>query len=666
MRSILPFVFIPACLAVPYAEYIYAPSSRTLTPPAVIGVNGSVTNSESLTNASDKRPAVFNGPSSVTFDFQKNVAGIVSIDVASASSDAFLGVTFSESSLYISEQACDATADAGLDSPLWFSFVDGPGTYTAAKKHNRGGFRYMTLVSNTTAKVSLNSVTVNFTAAPTQDLRAYTGYFHSNDELLNRIWYAGAYTNQMSTIDPSMGNALAWFRIITTADNITLPQTVSWWSNYTISNGSSVLSDGAKRDRLIWPGDMSISLEAIGVSTYDLYSVRMALELLYGLQKKDGRLLYASPPFVDLVSFTYHCHSLNGLALYYLYSGDLNWLSRYWKQFKLGIDYALSSVDATGLANITASSDWLRLGMGGYNIEANSLLYYVLNQGLSLATVLNDTSVQHLWTSKAAKIKDAANKKLWDKSAGLFRDNETTTFHPQDGNVWAVKSNLTNSPSQIRQISKSLRNRWGKYGAPAPEAGPTISPFISGFELQTHYIAGNPNSALDLLRLEWGFMMDDPRMTNSTFIEGYSTDGSLHYQPYTNDPRVSHAHGWSTGPTSVLMNYAAGLQLKSAAGATWSITPQPGDLTSVDAGFATKLGLFAVAFEVRNGNYQHLHFRTPVGTTGDVVLPGLAGTLVSANGAKVALSAAGMASGLAGGNWTFVPRSSDRTRRINW
>ncbi|KGO41074.1 Bacterial alpha-L-rhamnosidase [Penicillium expansum] len=639
MRSIIPFFFVPACLAVPYAEYIYAPSSRILIPPAVVGVNGSVTTPAALTNASDMRPAVFNGPSSVTFDFQKNVAGIVSIDIASASSDAFIGVTFSESSLYISEQACDATADAGFDSPLWFSIAGGPSTYTAAEKHNRGGFRYMTLVSNTTAAVSVNRVTVNFTAAPTQNLRAYTGYFHSNDDLLNRIWYAGAYTNQLSTINPAMGNALPWYHIINSTQTIALPETVPWWTNYTISNGSSVLTDGAKRDRLIWPGDMSISLEAIGVST------------------KTAVYHMLVRPFADTISFTYHCHSLNGLALYYLYSGDLDWLSRHWNQFKRGVDYALSSVDATGLANITASSDWLRFGMGGHNIEANSLLHYVLNQGLNLAAVLNDTSVQHVWASKARNIKAAANLHLWDNSTGLFRDNETTTLYPQDGNVWVVKSNLTQSISQIRRISQSLRNRWGKYGAPAPEAGRTISPFISGFELQAHYIAGSPNSALDLLRLEWGFMMDDPRMTNSTFIEGYSSDGSLQYEPYTNDLRVSHAHGWSTGPTSVLMNYAAGLRLKSAAGATWSIAPQPGNLTSVDAGFVTKLGTFAIDFEVRDGTYQHLRFSTPIGTTGDVVFSGENGTLISANGVRVALGAGGVASRLPGGNWTFVPRS---------
>ncbi|KAJ5196192.1 hypothetical protein N7449_006671 [Penicillium cf. viridicatum] len=92
----------------------------------------------------------------------------------------------------------------------------------------------------------------------------------------------------------------------------------------------------------------------------------------------------------------------------------------------------------------------------------------------------------------------------------------------------------------------------------------------------------------------------------------------------------------STGPTSILMSYAAGLWLESASG----------DLTPVDAGFVTKLGAFAVAF-------GHLRFNTPIGTIGDVVLLGSNGTLVSVDGVKVALSAGGVASGLAGGQLDF-------------
>lgn len=178
-----------------------------------------------------------------------------------------------------------------------------------------------------------------------------------------------------------------------------------------------------------------------------------------------------------------------------------------------------------------------------------------------------------------------------------------------------------------------------------------MSPFIGGFELQAHYLAGHPENALDLIRRQWGFMLTDPRMTQSTFIEGYSTDGSLHYAPYTNDPRVSHAHGWSTGPTSALTFFAGGLHLSGAAGATWTVAPQPGNLTFVDTGFSTHRGLFATTFRRDGGSYTEFSCTTPEGTRGEVRLPGTEGTLHSSGGSVRLVD--GVASGLPGGTWTL-------------
>ncbi|KAJ5305876.1 hypothetical protein N7508_004891 [Penicillium antarcticum] len=639
-----------ASSSIPYEQYILAPRSRDLIPPSVHSVNGSVTGAKSLTQLSGSE-ATFYGVSSVTYDFGKNVAGLVSLDVgSSSSSSAFLGVTFSESSLYISNQASDATADAGLDTPLWLNVGKGAGKYTPEEKYLRGGFRYLTVVSNTTATVPLKSLRVKFTAAPDQDLRAYTGYFHSDDELINKIWYAGAYTNQLATVNPKHGNSLVHLGTINSGDYIHLPQTDTWWNNYTITNGTSTITDGAKRDRLVWPGDMSIALESIAVSTGDLYSVRTALESLFVLQKSNGQLPYAGKGFRASVSYTYHLHSLIGASYLYRFSGDKDWLLNHWSQYKRGLEWAISSVDETGLANITASSDWLRFGMGAHNVEANAILYFVLQDAQALAIELNDKAALTNWSKTAINLKLAANQRLWDASSGLYFDNETTTMHPQDGNAWAIKANLTQSTAQAVQVSNALASRWGKYGAPAPEAGKTVSPFISGFELQAHYLANKPNSGLDLIRLEWGFMLNDPRMTQSTFIEGYSTDGSLHYAPYTNDPRVSHAHGWSTGPTYALTAYAAGIQLTSAGGSTWLIAPQVGNLTFVDAGFETAKGKFSTSFRAGGKGVGKFAFVTPAKTTGDFVLAGAKGSLISEDGQRVKL-VDGKANGMKGGSW---------------
>ena len=147
-------------------------------------------------------------------------------------------------------------------------------------------------------------------------------------------------------------------------------------------------------------------------------------------------------------------------------------------------------------------------------------------------------------------------------------------------------------------------------------------------------------------------MMDDPRMTNSTFIEGYQADGVLHYAPYKNDPRISHAHGWATGPTSTLSFYVAGIHLLTNGGETWAITPELGDLTEVDAGFSTNLGAFASQVNASNGAITGFKFATPTGTSGRVSLPGVSGSLISSNGTSVPL-VGGEASGVAGGNYTL-------------
>ncbi len=352
------------------------------------------------------------------------------------------------------------------------------------------------------------------------------------------------------TIDPTRGDALE-----SVPSNSSANGTLEWSLNTTITNGTSTLTDGAKRDRLVWSGDMSIAVPGIAVTTLDLISIRNALDSLFNLQTTTGQLPYAGYPFNErgIVSFTYHLYALIGVANYYHWSGDQSYLTDKWAGWKSGIEWAVQQIDSTGLANITAPADWLRFGMGGHNIEANSILFYTLNLGIELAQIENDPTTADRWAQLASGIQAAAIPLLWQPSVGLFRDNETTTLAPQDGNAWAVKSGLVTSPSQVAQISSALQARWGPYGAPAPEAADAVSPFISGFELEAHFMANRTDTALALVRNMWAdFMLDDPRMTNSTFIEGYSVTGELHYAPYANDPRISHAHGWATGPTSSL------------------------------------------------------------------------------------------------------------------
>ena len=68
-------------------------------------------------------------------------------------------------------------------------------------------------------------------------------------------------------------------------------------------------------------------------------------------------------------------------------------------------------------------------------------------------------------------------------------------------------------------------------------------------------LRGQPHrAALSLIRGMWAdFMLGDPRMTNSMFVEGYAVSGALRYSDLVAaDPQLSLAHGWSTDPTGRL------------------------------------------------------------------------------------------------------------------
>jgi hypothetical protein len=232
-------------------------------------------------------------------------------------------------------------------------------------------------------------------------------------------------------------------------------------------------------------------------------------------------------------------------------------------------------------------------------------------------------------------------------------------------------------------ISDRLTEYWTDIGPASPELPDNISPFITSFELQAHLTLQKTNRALDLLRRTWGWYLNNQNGTQSTLIEGYRTDGTFGYRSdrgYGNDPSyVSHSHGWSSGPTSALTNYIAGLGITDRAGSKWLIAPQLGDLSYAEAGFTTPLGKFRVAWQrvdaaptsnastFRDFAGYDVQIDTPLGTEGEVVLPFLeegiepsVGTFESSGageaGFKWVSDGKGWRSTVSGGRKQFVVR----------
>jgi hypothetical protein len=256
----------------PWQTDIFAPSTRTVRPRKIL----SLPKAQVISQYPGPASLTGNG-SALVFDFAKEVGGIISVNYSS-SGPGRLNLAFSEAKNWIGEWSDVSNGKfKGPDGHIYGDIEKaGPGQYVMEDRHLRGGFRYMTLFlttpPNTNTTVNITDIKLELSFQPTWSyLQAYQGYFHSSDELLNRIWYAGAYTLQTNSVPTKTGRQVPFLLS-------------SWANNATLGPGSTILVDGAKRDRAVWPGDMGIAVPSTFVSTGDLESVRNALQVMFDYQ----------------------------------------------------------------------------------------------------------------------------------------------------------------------------------------------------------------------------------------------------------------------------------------------------------------------------------------------------------------------------------------------
>ncbi|KAH8669670.1 bacterial alpha-L-rhamnosidase domain protein [Tricladium varicosporioides] len=600
-------------------QYNYSPASRTVAPTRILS-------SDKTPISSYPGPASLKGNGSVLiFDFGKEVAGIVSIAYGAKGSGQ-LGLAFSEAWNWTGP---NSDSSNGLFIPDGAIFANVTETnlanYTMPLDKLRGGFRYLTVfvVANNAAAVidvEISDITLEIGYQPSwPNLRAYQGYFYSSDDMLNKIWYAGAYTLQTNAIPPPTGRSF--------------PTRGGWENNQNLYFGSTTDSgtiyvDGSKRDRTVWSGDLAIAVPSILVSTGDADGVRNTIQVLYNDQRDDGMLPFAGPGLNIYNSDTYHMAVLIGTWQYFLYTNDKTFLTGIWSRYTRAMAFITAKIDSTGSIFVTGTEDWGRVGQGEHNTEAQMLLYKTLTTGASMATWWGDSALASAWTAQAKTLKAEINSVYWNPAVGAFKNSDVdTAVHPEDANSMSLAFEAADE-SRYGTISQSLTKNWGPIGAICPELPNNIVAFVQSFEIKGHLVARQASRALDLIRRSWGWYMNHPDGTASTTIEGYLADGSFGYRSlygYQNDySYTSHAHGWGTGPTDALTSWIVGITLTQPAGSSWQLAPQFADLTHAEGGFTTPLGKFVASWTLQENGYI-LSWGVPDGTIGTLILPAAPG-----------------------------------------
>lgn len=619
----------------PWESYKISPASRIVKPHNVHDYDGLIDNPEGFIKKQSGSTATIGSNSSITLDFGFNTCGQIMIEIEEGEGQ--LHLSFAESHLFINKETSDRSMDFFIEDGVETVEVSGCASYKTSWERQRGGFKYLTLsTKDIKSPIKIKSVETYMTNMPSlgENLRNYSGFFYSNDDFLNKIWYVCAYTVQLSTIPSNSARR----------HDIVMPST-GWSNNETGCTGDEFLTDGARRDRSIWSGDRSITVPA-EACCFNSASIKNSTDWIMDEQLKSGQFPYACRPIATYGSDSYHLWSLVSVYNTFALSGNLqDWYISHWPKWKKAIEYSWKKVDEIGLLKVDFGLDWGRNVLQGHALSVNCILYHVLKLGAEIAsTLINDYETSKSYIERSQKIKKAIHENLWDESAGLFKDHIKSDIHPQDGNSLAIVFDIAQK-DQFSRISSGLKARWTKFGAPSPESPGMHSPFISSFELLAHATSDKVQSSLDLIRLMWGYIWNAPYGVKSSLIEGYYQDGSCKYPFQLYDPSyISHSHPWSCGPMILLTNHVLGLSFDPYDHSKWYMKPKFGDLKfAVGAIKSQSKGTITAGWETTDGKLT-IYIDPPVNSKGyiqdiDAQDLGISGPLsVEVNGSPVEVS----------------------------
>ena len=93
---------------------------------------------------------------------------------------------------------------------------------------------------------------------------------------------------------------------------------------------------------------------------------------------------------------------------------------------------------------------------------------------------------------------------------------------------------------------------------------------MSYFDLLARFGAHDDRSALNLIRREWGYMLE-PRAGDDVGVD------RQRHRPARAPERLLD-HGWSSGAAPALTSFVLGVRPTSPGFATFTVTPHPGNL----------------------------------------------------------------------------------------
>ena len=473
----------------------------------------------------------------VLLDFGKELHGGIKVFVQSVSDiNTKLKITFGES-------AMEALTELGEKNSGNFHAIhvfEIPAVRLSMQRVGDIGFRFVKIQA-IDGDVSL----YNTIAVP--DIRdiGYQGSFECNDELLNEIWKTGAYTVQLNVHD------YIW--------------------------------DGAKRDRLVWVGDMHPEVATVSAVFGKDESVTRSLDFIKESTPADewmNRIVTYSMWWVIIQ------HD------WYMHWGDYDYLSEQRQYLK---ELALKTIN---------------LVKGGLNISEEGMEGFVdWSSRNTQSEIEGRKTVICIALDYMSKLLDILDEKECSQECSKYAESLRTERIEEASNKRI--SALTVLSGRDSEIAKTIL---------AGNSAEEMSCFLGYYVLKAKAKLGDYTDALDIIREYWGGMLkmgattfwedfDIKWMENSARIDEITPEGmnDVHgdfgrhcYRQF----RHSLCHGWASGPTPFLSEEIAGIEILEPGCRKIKISPNLGDLEWIKVTYPTPHGSILIEAENIDGQIK--------------------------------------------------------------
>ena len=381
----------------------------------------------------------------------------------------------------------------------------------------------------------------------------YAGSFRSSDSRLDSIWMTGAYTVHLNLQD--------------------------------------YLTEGVKRDRLVWVGDLHPEV----MTVCSVFGLNSAVPRSLDLSRDTNPL----PAWMNGIS-SYSIWWLIIQKDWYMYSGDREYLESQEAYIKGLLDLLMSKIGSDGTEHLdgTRFLDWPSSpNTAAVDAGLQSLMAMAMDAGEYLCGVLGDRQTADECARMHRLLMSAS-----DRAAGLL---DTGGFDPA-----APGSKQAASLMALSGIL-SPEDAYGRCLSADGAAG--FSTFYGYYMLEAMAAAGKYGEAMDVIKDYWGGMLD---LGATSFWEDFDLSwkengaridslvppgkkdvhrdyGGYCYKGY----RHSLCHGWASGPTAWLSRHVLGIRILEPGCRTISVEPHLGGLQWVEGSFPTPYGTVSVRHE---------------------------------------------------------------------